>query len=189
MPRPTERAHRSFIALLEACGRSAEAAQAVSAAYEAMTTAERRDLLDAVLEDSQRLGTRAAPALALLLSIETEAELAARLHRGLAAFPPTALTASPPQAWLQEGAAILSLALYGPFVALWALEWDQEGLQRTHHDPLTTVEEALAFVSSFGDAQPVSEQRARQEMVRALWRHRTTHGCYPAGADAFAALL
>jgi hypothetical protein len=164
----------AFSSLLEQALTDLGALDALVFAYEALPTAERLGMAQAVVQDAQRPG----PALAALLAVETEPGLRARVTEMLRAHTPGSVVfVSGTHA---SGEALLRDVGPTGLEASLRIRWDDHEITdleiKTKEDPRFC-----------GEA--VSHDAAMDLVAPMLWRHLRRGGSLPSGVERFARLF
>lgn len=183
-----------FGALVAAACTDAGAAEGLAAAYASMDPAGRRRLVDAVAHDARLEGVSPAVALAALLGVEEDPAIARAIFEGMEAAGGEGLAVAQGATALlagtgDAGQAVLVRPLYGAFVELFALEWDESGVIRSSVDPLLEIERLDRRVAELPDPELLEEApfgRAVERVADVLWRHLRRHGQLPDGVEPFA---
>jgi hypothetical protein len=164
----------------------AEAALALAATYARAPAEARAALIDAVREGAHAEGVSSVGPLAALLSVEPDPSLAARIRDVLFAegqqreLAPEIRT---PAAWTSgdadTGAVVLARPLYGPFVDVVAVVWEEQRVVRTRVEPLLRHDAISRVSMTLPDASALEAcdyARARRRLVEVLWRHLREDG-------------
>ncbi len=189
------RAGEPFDALVAAAVDDAEAALALAATYGRAPEQARAAFIDAVREGAAAEGVSAVGPLVALLSVESDPALAARIRDVLFAdgqhreMTPELRT---PAAWMggdgETGAVVLSRPLYGPFVDVVAVVWEQGRVIRTRVEPLLrfdAIERVSMALPDASSLEATGYARARRRLVEVLWRHlRNDGGALPSSLAA-----
>jgi len=195
--RPLPRRGSPFGALVAAACAAAGAAEGLASAYVAMNPAARRRMVDVVAEDARAEGAAPAVALAPLLGVEEDPAIAQAIFDAMRSDEGQGLDAASDARALvagtgERGAAALVRPLYGRFVEVLGLAWDQDGVTGSCFEPLVEdqdVERHLVDLPRAGELEGRPFALGLQRVVEALWRHRRRHGHLPQGLAPFADLL
>jgi hypothetical protein len=164
----------AFSRLIGEALRHDDALDALVFAYEGLPGADRRAMVDAVLQDADRPG----PALAALLFAEVEPRLRARIAEVLRTHADVDL------AWVSgteaDGAALLRDVTSAHGNDALRITW-------TAHEIEGLAVEPSAEQSFFGRAMPRADAMAF--LAPMLWRHLRRGGALPAGMQRFARLF
>lgn len=167
-------------------------------AYAALPEESRRRMIDAIVEDAQEEAVPPAVVLASLLAVESSTDLAEYLFAAMTRTGGEGLSSDQePTGWAigdaDHGAAVVVLPLYGNFVEIAGLAWDEaSGVTQKVFETMVVAEDGIKHVSALGLASTqhlVDVEDALDRMVSALWQHRRLHGHMPEGVDRMAALL
>jgi hypothetical protein len=187
-----------FSALLAAAVENPSAAQGLALAYAALDHAQRRRLIDAVLDDTQIAGMDPSAVLAPLLGVEVEVDLARYIASAISASGGAGLRCDGRCRALitgdaSQGGALLARPLYGRFVEVLGLAWDREhGIVHSVFEPLAAGGdlERCAHLLPWGEGlEEMPVAFALDTIVMALWNHRRLHGELPDLVSRFADLF
>lgn len=186
-----------FGALAAAATHDPKAAGGLALAYESMHRNARKGLIAAIVNDAREEGFEAAPALAALLSVEEDLEVAGAIvqamdEAGTASLSPTNEQVAKISGDEVEGAALLANPLYSDFVELAVVAWNDTGVTRTVLEPMITSGDVNRHARLFESEQPlttVNPSVAVHRIVTALWKHRRRHGGMPSGLERLAPFL
>ncbi len=169
-----------FDALLHAAERDPEAAEGLALGYAALSLQERQYLIETLVGDAHR---PAAYVLALLLSVEEDAQLAQRIAGALCSDAPARSGRDAGWAWggKDDGGIAIARHLHGVFVEVFCVRW-QGGEISTKCEP-PTPQDRLADVHR-GLGVPESAERlqmpvAIDRLAETLWRARRERGQLP----------
>jgi hypothetical protein len=187
-----------FSALLAAAVENASAAQGLALAYAALERPQRQLLIDAVLADTRAADMCPSAVLAPLLAVEEDVELARYIASAISASGGKGLRCDATCRALlagdaNEGGALLSRPLYGPFVELLGLGWTRErGIVDTLFEPLITTQDIPRHAQTVAWGSQLEEipvAFAMDVIASALWQHRRLHGELPQLVARFADLF
>ena len=182
-----------FEALIAEAEHDAAAATGFALAYAELALVEREALLTTLLDGSAEEGPLdgAIAALALLLSVESDAALAERIAAALREYAPeaTAPGADRGHTWGDDevGGVAVARALHGEFLTTLRVSWDAApGAFEVDFTPLATSTRALAVPPG---ASSVGAEVALDRLAESLWRRRRRHGPLPERLRSIAGLL
>jgi len=199
-----------FRALLAAALTHNDAALGLACAYAELQPAQRSELLDAVIADSEAEGLSLKPLLGPLCAMENDPALSARLRRlleahGVALSMKPAEKAGPPRILLTGdagfGAALLVRPLTGDQLDVLELRWDIAGaVLHAERKRIATLELTLLASTlhatakrdaraTLTDIEEIPLDLAAEVVAHALWRHRRAHGVLPVELSDFADLI
>jgi hypothetical protein len=187
-----------FGALLAAAARDPAAARGLALAYASLDAEGRSRIVQAVVDDAAAEGISASVALAPLLAVEEEPQIARAIADAIGRDGGLGLErSSGPRALLagdeRAGGVLLVRPLHGTFVEVLALAWDAErGVTHSVFDPLVDDAMASAHTSRLPSAlrfEDVPVGYAIDRIAPVLWNHRRTHGTLPPGVERFADLF
>jgi hypothetical protein len=199
-----------FRALLAAALTHNDAALGLACAYAELQPAQRSELLDAVIADTQAEGLSLKPLLGPLCAMENDPALSARLRglleaHGVALDMKVSAKSEPPRILLTGdagfGAALLVRPLTRDQLDVLELRWDIAGAlmlaERKLVAPLELTVLATALHAAakrdaratLTEIEEIPLDLAAEVVAHALWRHRRAHGVLPVEVSDFADLI
>lgn len=199
-----------FRALLAAALTHNDAALGLACAYAELQPAQRSELLDAVIADSQAEGLSLKPLLGPLCAMENDPSLSARLRglleaHGVALDMKAAARSEPGRILLAGdagfGAALLVRPSTNVELDVLELRWDIARTrliaERKHIKPLeltalaTTLHAAAKREAraTLTEIEEIPLDLAAEVVAHALWRYRRAHGVLPLVVSDFADLI
>lgn len=187
-----------FGALLAAAARDPAAARGLALAYSSLDVLARAKIVEAVVADARAEGISASAALAPLLAVEEDAEVARSIADAINAEGGIGLASTVGARALVagdelRGGVLLVRPLHGTFVEVLGLAWRRDGgVTHSLFDPLVDDSAASAHVSRLPadlrfEEMPMSY--AIDLLAPVLWAHRRVSGALPPGVERFADLF
>lgn len=187
-----------FGALLAAAARDPAAARGLALAYGSLDLVGRAKIIEAVVADARAEGISASAALAPLLAVEEDAEIARAIAAAINADGGAGLESTVAARALVagdevRGGVLLIRPLHGTFVEVLGLAWRRDGgVTHAVFDPLVDDSAASTHLSRLPsdlhfEEMPMSY--AIDLLAPVLWAHRRTNGALPPGVERFADLF
>lgn len=182
-----------FDALLVAAEHDPEAAEGLALAYASLDQEQRRALVASVVRDAGDAGRSPAHALALLLAVEKDRELAGRIAAAIAsATAPSASDGGIGWAWgsTRDGGVALAVGAESPW-RLARVTWRAGCVDGTSAEPRCgeTLDQARSRLGVPESADALALDAAVDLLAEQLWRARRTHGSLPPSLRALAHLF
>jgi len=187
-----------FAALLASAARDPAAARGLALAYASLDVLARRRIVEAVVADAHVEGISASAALAPLLAVEEDADVARAIADAISAAGGLGLESSVgPRALVagdeEHGGVLLVRPLHGTFVEVLGLAWRRvEGVTHAIFDPLVHDGAASSHVEQLPEGLRFEEMPvsfAIDLLAPVLWNHLRTHATLPLGVERFADLF
>ncbi|MBK8169103.1 MAG: hypothetical protein IPK60_02010 [Sandaracinaceae bacterium] len=187
-----------FGALLAGAAKDPAVARGLALAYGSLDVEARGKIVQAVVADARAEGISASAALASLLAVEDDADVARAIANAISEEGGAGLASTAgPRALVagdeERGGILLIRPLHGTFVEVMGLAWKRDGgVTHAIFDPLVHDEAASGHTARLPDGlkfEEVPMSYAIDLLAPVLWAHRRANGALPPGAERFADLF